>query len=83
MQYCSVEHRTVLPLPVTSATRCESNYILRYFDVKNRISNVLDFYEDLNETTNNIKQKLVDILFDCKLDLAYLSAYWEQFKCKF
>ena len=51
--------------------------------MKNRISNVLDFYEDLNETTKNIKQKLVDILFDCKLDLAYLCVYWEQSKCKF
>ena len=51
--------------------------------MKNRISNVLDFYEDLNETTKNIKQKLVDILFNCQLDLAYVSAYWEWSKCKF
>lgn len=51
--------------------------------MRNRISNVLDFYEDFNETSKNIKQKFVDILFDCKLDLAYLSAYWEQSKRKF
>nr|XP_012606182.1 uncharacterized protein LOC105863530 isoform X1 [Microcebus murinus] len=49
---------------------------LRYFDLKNGVSNrLLDFYEDFNETSENIKQKIVDILSKYKLDFSHLSAY--------
>ena len=49
---------------------------LRYFDLKNGVSNrLLDFYEDFNETAEIIKQKAVGILPKYKLDLAHLSAY--------
>ncbi|XP_058409245.1 uncharacterized protein LOC131412973 [Diceros bicornis minor] len=49
---------------------------LRYFDLKNGVSNrLLDFYEDFNETSENIKQKIMDMLSKYKLDFAHLSAY--------
>ena len=49
---------------------------LRYLDLKNGVSNcLLDFYEDFNETSENTKQKIVDILSKYKLDFAHLSAY--------
>lgn len=44
--------------------------------MKNIISNCpLDFYTNFNETAENIKQKIVDILSKYKLDIAHLSAY--------
>lgn len=49
-----------------------------YLDLKNGVSNyLLDFYENLNKTTGNIKQKVVDIFFKYKLDFAYLYLYWQ------
>nr|KAF6444299.1 hypothetical protein HJG59_008591 [Molossus molossus] len=49
---------------------------LRYFDLKNGVSNrLLDFYDEFNETSENIKQTIVDILSKYKLDFAHLSAY--------
>lgn len=42
---------------------------LRHSYLKNEISNpLLDFYEDFNKTTENIKQKIIDIFSKYKLD---------------
>lgn len=38
-------------------------------------SHLLNFYEDFNETAENIKQKTVNVLSNYKLDHAYVFAY--------
>ena len=53
-----------------------SHPLLRYFNLKNGVSkDFLGFYEDFNKTTEDKRQKIVDILLKEKLDFAHLSAY--------
>lgn len=58
----------------------------RFFDLKRGVSsNLLDFYEDYNKTTANMRHKIVDILSKYKLDFVHPSACLAgtQCKCKF
>ena len=45
-----------------------------YFNLKNGISNHLVFYKDFNETLEDIKKK-IDNLVHYKVDFAHLSAH--------
>lgn len=48
----------------------------RHFDLENGVSNgTLYFYEDFNESTENRKQKVIDVLFKYKPILLIYDAY--------
>lgn len=55
---------------------------LRYFDLKNGISNHLfDFSKDFNESSEDIKQKITDILFRYRV-CSSICIFNRQYKCK-